>query len=200
MLRIPSSIFSENEIEDIRRVEHRRRKPRTGATSSDPVHDEVVVRFRAVSARDYAQSHVVNFAACVNEEGKPTAGVRLEIPEHLRIVFLDLQHYGRLLYKQHGQGFKRHIRFDDRNLSLYMDIKLPSTEEWLFVDHKLAKEGGGDKKKSTAFTRERLASSISSAGSGTDEVEVLPSPSPLPTSRTLEKFARKTNKKPGEWE
>ena len=199
-LRVPPSNMGTDEIEDVRRVAYRRGNPREGPSRAS-VHDEVVVRFASTATRDYVMGHVTNLAGFIDDQGKPTAGVRLEVPFHLKGIFQDLQQYGRILRRQHGSGFKRHVRFDDSKLSLYMDIRLPGTQEWLYVDHGMAAENRGpDTRKNTSITRERLASSVSSMGSVGDEVQVLDSPIPsLPRSATLEKFNGRA-KKTGGWE
>ena len=205
-LRVPRSYLSLDDIEEVRRVAQRRRKPKNGGYT-DPVHDEVMVRLRSSALRDYVSGHVANLSSFVDDNGRPTAGLRMEIPDHLRTQFQDLQSYGRALYKQHGTGFKRHVRFDDREKTLYMDIRLPGSDDWLFVDHKMAAENKmPNDRKNTSLTRERLASSISSNGSVGDEVQVLPhpttpaGPAPLRPSKTLEKFNGRKGKKSGEWE
>lgn len=152
----------------------------------------------------------MNLAGLIDENLKPTAGVRQEVPDHLRVDFNELLSYGRSLYKTHGQGFKRHVKFDDRNNCLYMDIKLPGGDEWLLVDQKMAAEHAATVPgRSTAITRKRLTSSVSSAGSregSMEGVEVIDVESQvqtrgeLPKSKTLEKYQNKNKKARTEWE
>ena len=87
--------------------------------------DEVLVTFFDSKKRDLVMSHSVNLAPMVDQEGKPTAGVRLEIPVELTDTFTLLSRFGTRLRARHGKGTKRHIKFDDFSASLFANIKLP---------------------------------------------------------------------------
>ena len=52
----------------------------------------------------------------------------------------DLEWYGAHLRKNHEQGTKTNIRFDEENLSLDMSIALPGQDEWLRVTPDMAKQ------------------------------------------------------------
>ena len=81
-----------------------------------------MVSFNSVDARDLVQSYARNLSAWVGEDGKPQAGIRMQIPERLRGDFKILERYGHAMKNKHKDGFKRHIKIDDTKLCLYMDV------------------------------------------------------------------------------
>lgn len=86
MLRVPRSDFSMEDVETMVRVVPKRRRNK----ENDNDKHEVCVRFKAINTRDRIIGHSFNLASFVDEENKPTAGVRLEIPENLRGMFSRL--------------------------------------------------------------------------------------------------------------
>ena len=165
------------------------------------VHDEVVVTFKSTSSRDFVMSHACNLADFVDSSRKPTAGVRIFVPSHLIHQFHDLQNYGRDLHRIHGEGFKRHCKFDDREETLYMDIKLPRTNEWLIIDHEMARDNRKTQRlRLSAETRDRLNGAVSGA-KGPEMKESMAAEKSLPVSATLEKFkASSAGPMGSEWE
>ena len=81
-----------------------------------------------------------NLATCTDHEGKPTAGIRLEIPDELADSFCLLSRFGTRLRARHGPGTKRHIKFDDYSGSLYSNVKLPGDESWTRVTVPMASD------------------------------------------------------------
>ena len=55
-------------------------------------------------------------------------------------VFKTLERYGHFLRNKHSVGLRRHIRFDDMNMSLVMDFALPKEDTWSRVDYENARE------------------------------------------------------------
>lgn len=167
-LRIPAGVVVGSDIEVIRRVT-------SGRFSK--ITDEVLIVFCSISIRDTVTSYARNLGEWIDEKNNPTAGLRLEIPDHLSGIHKDLKIYGGILRKEHGDGLKRSIKFDDASLTLCMDVKLPGCDEWIRVPHDLAKEERITKERSnTADTRRRLLSSTSSIEMSVD--------SPRPTNVT----------------
>ena len=195
-LRVPHSSFEKGEIEGVLRPAQRERNARSERNPA-PVNLEAIVQFKSTAVRDYIMSHVTNLAPFVDDSGKPTAGVRLEIPVKLGRQFQDFLRYGRALHKRHGTGLKRHIKFDHTERKLFMEVRLPNSDEWLFVDHQLAIEDKREwKSRSIVKTRNRLASSISgdepsvslTPERGADNPSTNPNMIVLKKSKTLEKF------------
>ena len=100
---------------------------------------EVVVTFFCHRKRDVLMSGVSNLASRTDRSGKPTAGVRPEIPTELEDTFRLLARFGTRMRARHGEGTRRHIKFDDITASLYTNIKLPGDEAWSKVTADMAR-------------------------------------------------------------
>ena len=68
------------------------------------------------------------------------AGIRLEIPQHLRTAFRLLETHGNAVKAAIGQSMKRSIRFDDVERSLVLSIKLSEHDPWITIDVRQATE------------------------------------------------------------
>ena len=79
---------------------------------------EVLVTFEDKYARDLVSSCGRNLAEYVNDDGLPTAGLRLDYPAHLGAPFRLLDWYGKQMRERHGKGTRRSIKFDDEEESL----------------------------------------------------------------------------------
>ena len=133
--------LTENKIEEISR-------PRF--PSGFGVQDEVLIRFADNEIRDSVLGQSGKLADKFNAEGKPTAGIRLEITKNLIPVFKTLEKFGQQLRARHGQGTRRHVKFDDIDQTLYLNIKLPGDIKWSKVTLDMARRG--------VKAREKLAS------------------------------------------
>ena len=103
----------------------------------------------------------VNLASCVDETGKPTAGTRLELPAELMDTFRLLARFGTRLRARHGEGTRRHIKFDDYAGLLYTNIKLPGDSAWTRVTPDMAKEDlEASMKEENAANQRRLATKL----------------------------------------
>ena len=89
--------------------------------------------------RDLVVTSAAKLASCFDNAGRPMAGLRLEIPGDLMDIFRLLSRFGTRLQGKHGEGTKRHVKFDDVENSLYMNIKLPGDETWSRVTPEMAK-------------------------------------------------------------
>ena len=200
IMRVPESTAGRRDIVSVQRVATRMRKG--GTLRPNIVKDEVTVKFTNISVRDFVASYAFNLGSFADDEGMPTAGVRLEIPPHLVGLFQDFQGYGGFLKKQHGRGFKRSVKFEDKDMTLTMDIKLPGSDEWLLVDHSMAAENRRERaNKRVAFARDRLTSSQSSNPSDGENARPIIGDQrnmDLPTSDILS--ARKKRRNNPEWE
>ena len=123
---------SESMIEDITRAEI---PPGPG------VKLEVLVRMRSPEKRDLIMGASAGLAAFIDEAGKPTAGIRIQVPTALQATFRVLFRYGQSLRTRHGPGTRRHVKFDDLNRTLYLNVKLPGDERWSKVSFDMARRG-----------------------------------------------------------
>ena len=87
--RVSSSEVDDTKIESIRII----RSGRPGGI----IWDKAVVVFFDPDIRDLVSGHARNFSVMVDANRKPTAGIRTEVPYHLKAVFKMLNDHGRML-------------------------------------------------------------------------------------------------------
>ena len=152
VLRVSQDDVCQDDIEAVTRVlDH----------SASVGRDEVLVTFGSSRKRDLVVSHSTNLADKVNTEGRPTAGVRLEVPGELSDTFRLLSRFGTRLRARHGAGTKRHIKFDDFHGSLYSNIKLPGDSTWTRITLEMARDDlDASTKEENACTMKRLAAKL----------------------------------------
>ena len=149
-LKILSGKLNSGDIGLMRRVASSRRAK---------TQDEVVVSFTSVSARDLVLSYARNLQEYVDDQRRPLAGIRLEIPERLLSDFKSLEQYGHAMKSKHKEKFKRHIKMDDTLMCLYMDVYIPKTDEWIRVDTEHARADNkerAEKKKKGKIGQKKL--------------------------------------------
>ena len=122
MLGIPESEIGPEDIESVTALP----EPKHAAGI---LNKEALVTFFCPRKRDMVVSSSPNLSNLM-DKGIPTTGLRLEIPEELMGQFRLLSRFGTRLRARHGVGTKRHVKFDDIEGSLYMNIKLPGNEAW----------------------------------------------------------------------
>ena len=130
-LRIPSGDIREDDVESIRRV-------RVGRDKKNM--NEVTVLFIDIDTRDRINSYARNLGLFVDPTGKPTAGIRFDIPDHLASVHRTLLQYPHAMWTKYkkSKDFKRNIRFDDVGRTFCLDIKFPGREDWVSVSYERA--------------------------------------------------------------
>ena len=62
--------------------------------------------------------------------------------------FKSFERYGHALKTKHGKELKRHIKFDDTLMVLFMDVKI-NDDPWVRVDLELAKLDNAEHSKKT---------------------------------------------------
>lgn len=131
LLKVPYSEVNQDDILEVRRP--------ADPIVPDGIVEEAVVVFRDKRVRNLVMSHSVNLAGSIDGRGKPTAGTRIELPPELRDTFRLLSRFGTRLRARHGEGTKRHVKFDDFEGSLYVNIKLPGDESWTRISPEMAR-------------------------------------------------------------
>ena len=105
---------------------------------------EVLVEFTDNYARDDVLARGPMLADYRDDDNKPTAGIRLDIPQHLMGVFKTLEAFGFALKRRH-QGLKKHIKFDEYLENLYIQVGLKKMgeeeTEWASYTPEEAREG-----------------------------------------------------------
>ena len=103
---------------------------RVRSSPQNSVYMEVIVKFKDPMERDFYYSKARNLAEYRTEEGSPTAGLRLDIPPYLMPTFKLLNDHGHDIRRAHGPETKRYIKYDDANLSLFLEVRLPGQVKW----------------------------------------------------------------------
>ena len=152
-LLINTEDLCQEDVESVARV--------MDGVGSGIVKDEVIVRFKEVSKRDLTVGYAVNLSGRVDSSGRPTAGIRLEVPPELSDTFRLLSRFGTRLRARHGEGTKRHVKFDDFAGSLFTNIKLPGDTSWTRVSPEMARRDlDASISEESAANQKRLASKL----------------------------------------
>ena len=122
-LLINTALLTDDQVDRVRRT----RQPRR---AKGKVNNEVLITFTDKYARDEVAAGAKNLSEYKNEAGDPTAGLRLNYPNHLGADFKALEWYGAEMRKIHGDGTRRSIKFDDEVDGLCIDIKIPAEADW----------------------------------------------------------------------
>ena len=103
---------------------------RLGQTRFAP--NEILVIFKDPATRDSVIGSSGQLAGMVDQSknNSPTAGIRAVVPSHLRGTEKQLLDYGRRLRGKHGKGTKTHVKFDDGDRSIYLNVKLKDENSW----------------------------------------------------------------------
>ena len=85
----------------------------------------------------------------------------MEIPLELKDTFKLFSQFGARLHARHGDGTKRHIKFDDFARSLFTNVKLPGDAGWTRVTPDMAREDlQRSMKEENNIKQKRLASKL----------------------------------------
>lgn len=134
---------------------------RPAIPSSSLARNEIIVLFSSISIRDTVVGASGKLASFVDNAGKPTAGIRMEVSPALRTTFSALYKFGQHLRTRHGAQTRKHVKFDDLEKTLFLNIKLPGDEKWSRVSLEVAKRGLRTRE---ALTNEALERRLDVAG------------------------------------
>ena len=112
---------------------------RTRQAKKSNVNNEVLVFFADKYARDQVVANAKFLSQYRLQCGKPSAGLRMNYPDHLSADFRVLDWYGAELNRRFP-GTKRNIRFDDDTEGLRMDVKVPHNNDWLKIHPQMARD------------------------------------------------------------
>ena len=130
LMRIPVGEVQQEDVVDVRRMRSGHgRKPR----------GEVLVTFSDVETRDRIATYARNLGDHVGKDGKPTAGVRPDVPSYLGGIHRALLHYGYDMRNRYGKELKRNVRFEDADHTFVIDLMIPGpnnvNKKWETVDY-----------------------------------------------------------------
>ena len=103
------------------------------------IKDEVRITFSSQFFRDEFASKGRLLGAEIDQEGRPTAGFRLDIPDFLAGDFKLLNEYGFRMRNVHGKETKKYIKYDDDQFSLFLELKLPQADSFIRIGPDLAR-------------------------------------------------------------
>ena len=111
----------ETDVETIRKLK---------SMAKSRIVNEVLVVFKSTSIRD-AVARCAPKLASAQDIGGVRPGIRMEIPQPLMTKFKMMEKHGHSLRNKHGKDLKRHIKFNDDDKSLVLEVKLPGEESWI---------------------------------------------------------------------
>ena len=103
------------------------------------IYDEVKVTFGEAVDRDSVAYKGNMLSEFVDKDGRPTAGIRLDIPDYLAGDFKTLTDYGIRMRHLHGKTTRRYIKYDEDNYTIYLELRLPHGRSYLKITPDLAK-------------------------------------------------------------
>ena len=113
---------------------------RTNQLRNSPIYDEVSVSFPDTYLRDEIMSRGSRLSGFVDDSGRPTAGMRMEIPPHLESHFKLLREISFSLRSNHGRGTRTYVKFDDDAMDLFLEVRLQGERSWTRIDVDLARD------------------------------------------------------------
>lgn len=123
-LQVPDTVVRETRFVDIIHVR---------SSPNNAIYLEALITFKEVSDRDYYFAKACNLAECRNDDGTPSAGLCLDIPLFLLPTFKILNEHGYDIRNVNSRETRRYIKFDEENLSLFLEVKLPGNHKWIKI-------------------------------------------------------------------
>ena len=138
---------------------------------------EIIVTFQDPTERDYYYSKAKNLAQYRDDAGNPTAGLRMDIAPYLLPTFKLLNSHGYEIKLKNGNETRRYVKFDEDNLSLYLEVRLPGQQKWIRIKPEQARSYT-DEKDRIAYVNIRR--SLLTSSSSTNHQDAAPSQNPNP--------------------
>ena len=190
-LMVPDTVVRQTALAEIIRV---RSSPRNA------VYMEALVTFKDQMQRDFYFSKAKHLAPYRDESGAPTAGIRMDIPPYLMATFNSLNNHGYEIKRANGPDTKRYMKYDEVNLSLYLEVRLLSSTKWTRIRPEQARIYGEEKDRQEYQTiRKTLLRTTSPSPNpnliplGNKPGHHLPSQQPTPSTSTgVERSQRPT--------
>ena len=91
---------------------------------------EVVVVFEENYYRDKVLACGPKLAGYRDDDGRPTCGLRLQIPGHLMSQFKTLESFAFSKKRDFNGRIKKHIKFDDASGGLFIQMKHLDDQDW----------------------------------------------------------------------
>ena len=118
------------------------------------VRDEYCVTFDSKQTRDMIKARAARLA-----NFRDTAGMRLQIPDHLQKDFKLLMGLSYEL-KQRNPDLKRNVKFDEDELGLFMDVQVKRDGPWRQIKPEQARKAAANKPVTGSQTEDYRAEEI----------------------------------------
>lgn len=128
--------FSGEEVEELGVVDIKRMKQ----AQRGPVYDEICATCSSTRSRDEIMSRGFRLSKYMDDQRKPTAGMRMDVPPHLATNFRALREAAFEIRTLHGKGTRTYTKFDDLNMDLYLEVRTEGSRSWTRIDPDLARE------------------------------------------------------------
>ena len=129
-------MFTEEEVESMQLTNGKRVRPTRGGHA----YDEVRISFATKEDRDDVMGKSRLLSSYVDDQRRPTAGIRIDVPPFLEPSFKLLYNLGNDLRRTHGPATRKYIKYDEEDFSLYLEIRLEGDRRWIKIDNQTAKE------------------------------------------------------------
>ena len=114
---------------------------RTRTPRNSTAYSEVCVTFESTEDRDFIASRAPNLAPLIEKQsGTPKAGIRMDVPGYLMPTFKDLNAYAYMVRQSSGKNAKTHVKFDDTEMSLFLEVRVNPSSNWLRVSPERARQ------------------------------------------------------------
>ena len=120
-LAVPDTVVRKMKLAGIIRVR---------SSPHNHIYLETIVTFHDLNEHDFYFSKARNVAEYRDTEGNPTAGIKMDVPPFLLPTFKLLNDHGHEIRRAHGKEMHRYVKYDEENLSLLLEVRLPGVVKW----------------------------------------------------------------------
>lgn len=82
---------------------------------------------------EFFYSWAKNLALYREEDGTPTAGIRIDLAPFLMNTVKLLSDHGFDIRRSHGKETRRYIKIDEENMSLLLEVKISGQQKWIKI-------------------------------------------------------------------
>ena len=136
-------LFERDEVEEMGITDCRR----VNQARNSFIHSEVKISVSTPEDRDKIMGKGRLLASYVDNDRKPTAGLRMEVPRYLESTFKTLYNVGTDLRRNHSPNTKKYIKFDEHKYDLFLEVRLDGRRDWLRIDPETAREIAAENNK-----------------------------------------------------
>ena len=102
------------------------------------VHNEILITMAEPEQRDFVFSRGNRLSQFV-KDGKPTAGIRMDVPADLVDTHKLLNDLGYQIKRKFGPNTRKYVKFDSEQETLFLEVRLPDSFNWLRITPEMAR-------------------------------------------------------------